>query len=281
MANVAARFGAVNRLGRLTGLCKFPRRPGLAASALGCSTKRIHFEPPNCGGPAPYSHLDSRLVAGTVTYPFGDRPAESWTLVAGSGPPSQGHCTAFLANTVVPSGTARDGGSGYDDGVLTISCGDAQPWELLIHGLSARSLGMGTFAYPPAQADNPDFTPTVEPLSSRLSCLTVTPHRISLEITRASGGPAPYPRMVTSDYARDFTVRFEPSLTSRFPTATAPITSPASRSPSPSRPPTWSSNPTRSRPANDQSPYSGSPRARTMRSTTRATSSDGTRVESS
>jgi hypothetical protein len=113
-------------------------------------------------------------------------------------------------SSVVPDRNLDGGAGTYNDGVLQITCGDAQAWQLTIVGVSARPLGVGSFTFPSAQADA-GFAPApmVASRSDQLSCVSTTPNQISLAITRASGGPLPYPEMVTPDYARDFTIRFQ------------------------------------------------------------------------
>jgi hypothetical protein len=199
----------MNRGNRRAGIGAAALAAGMVAAPLGCSESRLHFDPfTNCGTPTPFSHLDARLVSGTVTYPFLGRPAESWMVVSGSTPPVPGQCLASLMSSLVSDGNLAGGPGAYHDGVLQITCDDAQAWQLTIVGLSARSLAAGSFVFPSAQAD-PRFAPTIAYRSDPLSCVSATPSQISLEITRASGGPLPYPEMVTPDYARDFIVRFQ------------------------------------------------------------------------
>ena len=163
-------------------------------SVFGCT------EQDSCPAVCERATLTSRLVSGQITFATGDAPAETRAFSHdefGSGAPG-GCVVGHLQSEVFRDESVNSAGP-------SVHCdlGTGYLWLDLEAVRDPRSLTVGTHAVTPSPA-----TPLIE--VQRSGCLTRgTSGLFTVDVTNAAGGAAPYPMLITGDYARDFSVHVE------------------------------------------------------------------------
>jgi hypothetical protein len=214
--------------GRTRGCCivSAALMAGMVAEPLGCSESRLSFPAPSvpaCGRAIPNSHLQAHLVSGTVTFPFGGGPTQSWGLIDPSIPVISNRCSATLNASIRPQGTDAGAATNVatEEGWFSLTCPDDQLQRMVILGIEPRHLSAGTHLFPATPSD-PQFTPAVADYSLWPPCAASTPNQFSVDITEATGGAQPYPEMVTPDYSRSLTIRLTPVVSAAYSAAGCP-----------------------------------------------------------
>lgn len=174
-----------------------------AATALvsaGCSHK-CGYVPGSC----PSATFDLRALDGNVTWTYqGAAPATAARLVPAPAPAGACSFTFEKGNVQEFNGDAMLSG-GY--GNLTCNGGDAGRFEVDISELGDfRSWSLGTFTITPSTRNF-----GVDLIGARTSCNYADYPGIPFNVTveTATGGAAPYPKMVTSDFVRTFRLDFD------------------------------------------------------------------------
>lgn len=166
----------------------------ILVSILGCSGNE------SCPAVCERSTLTSRLVSGQVTFATGDESPQTRTLVYdefGSGGPdacSVGYLRAEVFRSEFVNAVGPSVHCNLDAGYLSVN----------LHAVGdPRSLAVGRHALAPARERG--FVEV-----RRSTCLSRGADGLfAVDVANATGEAAPYPMLVTGDYARDFTMHVE------------------------------------------------------------------------
>jgi len=154
--------------------------------------------------PCPVTQITGRALAGTITFAVAGAAPETHSVSVDNGAPIlhlPGTCTMQNASTTITPNTTGNPAGLNDVGVGCQLSNSSLGVSLYLPSLDLRMLGVGTYAIPPGE---------VGMGVANTSCTSpVGEGTATLVVTRAEGGPAPYPAAVTPDYVREFSVHIE------------------------------------------------------------------------
>jgi len=159
-------------------------------------------------GSCDLSTLNTRLISGTVMTSMGNNPPMQFTLSPGGGASIPAGCFLSAATVVAPNNQLQ-----ASQGPILNCNVNGVPILLYLtplNDLRPLKAGIGR-----------GMLNVVEPANGDSSCTKsgASTSMFQYDVTRADGGPASYPMLVTPDYVREVSVHFMISL----PTSCGPL----------------------------------------------------------
>lgn len=183
----AGRLSAPVRVAFISLCLSLPLALALGIALAGCQP---------CGS-CDMSTLNTRLISGTVMTSMGSNPSMQFTLSPGSGVSIPAGCFLAAATVVAPNGQVQ-----ASQGPLLNCNVNGVPILLYLTALNdlrGMKAGIGQ-----------GMLNVIEPASGDSTCTKggSSTSLFDYDVTRADGGTAAYPMLVTSDYVRDVSVHF-------------------------------------------------------------------------
>jgi hypothetical protein len=168
---------------------------------LGVLSSSCSQNPGSCDGPM--ATITEHLVSGTITFTIGGGAPETHELSYSEiAAPSPGMCNVgHLIDEVFSDEFVNGAGP-------SVNCAPAQSSMYLnLHELrDPRGLTAGTRTMTSTEAGLTFEVSEGLPAQCRVEVTTAT---INVDVSRAEGAAAPFPTLVTSDYAREFAIHVE------------------------------------------------------------------------
>jgi hypothetical protein len=153
-----------------------------------------------CAVACPMTGLTARVLSGWVTFALDGGPSRHQALSADDAPSTlsagSGRCAAANFVTLVLAHDISLGGDAW------LGCEPAEgSLKAVVANIDPRTLTAGTQVFPWGGS---------KVTFSAGSCVSASSEgTVTIEVTRAEGGNAPYPAGVTADYVREFNVHME------------------------------------------------------------------------